>query len=100
MTCRFIAFTAFFFLAFGGWAQQYSVAREWNEAQLLAIRNDFARPPVHARNLYHVSLGMYDAWAAYDPIAQPVLLGNSFGGYSVPFEGVPTPTDLDRKSVV
>lgn len=95
MTCRLIALTAFFFLAFGGWAQQYSVAREWNEAQLLAIRNDFARPPVHARNLYHVSLGMYDAWAAYDPIAQPVLLGNNLGGYSVPFEGVPTPTDLE-----
>ena len=33
------------------------------------IRGDFARPTVHARNLYHVSAAMYDAWAAYDPIA-------------------------------
>ncbi len=43
-----------------------SVARLWNEQLLSAIRNDFARPTVHARNLYHVSLAMYDAWAAYD----------------------------------
>ena len=28
-----------------------SIARNWNEALLFAIRNDFARPTVHARNL-------------------------------------------------
>lgn len=97
MTRRLVTFTVFLFLAFGGWAQQYSVAREWNEAQLLAIRNDFARPPVHARNLFHVSIAMYDAWAAYDPIAQPVLLGNSLGGFSVPFEGMPIPANLEAE---
>ena len=94
MIYRFTALLGAFLFAFGGWAQEYSVAREWNEAQLFAIRNDFARPPVHARNLFHVSLAMYDAWAAYDAIAQPVLLGQSLGGYSVPFDGVPTPSDL------
>ena len=30
---------------------------------LQAIRQDFARPVVHARNLYHGSVAMYDAWA-------------------------------------
>ena len=40
-----------------------SVAREWNEVYLYAIRNDLARPVVHARNLYHSSAAMYDAWA-------------------------------------
>ena len=30
-----------------------SVARIWNEVLLEAIRNDFARPTVHARNLWH-----------------------------------------------
>ena len=49
---------------------QFSVAREWNEALLLAIRGDFARPVVHARNLFHVSVGMWDAWAAYDETAE------------------------------
>ena len=46
-----------------------SVARMWSEVLLEAIRNDFARPVVHARNLFHVSAAMYDAWAAYDSSA-------------------------------
>jgi len=49
-------------------AQQYSTARVWNEMVLNAIRNDFARPTVHARNLFHTSVAMYDAFAAYDNI--------------------------------
>lgn len=42
-----------------------NVARFWNEILLECIRNDFARPTVHARNLYHVSACMYDVWAYY-----------------------------------
>jgi hypothetical protein len=54
-----------------------SAARNWNEAMLLAIRNDFARPTVHARNLYHASVLMYDAWAIFDETASTVLLGEA-----------------------
>ena len=50
-----------------------SVAREWNELLLDAIRRDFARPPVHARNLLHLSIVMWDAWAAYEPGAAQYL---------------------------
>ena len=50
-----------------------SVARRWNEVLLQAIRNDYARPTVHARNLFHVSAAMYDAWAAHSPVAAPYL---------------------------
>ena len=50
-------------------AQEHSVARIWNEALLDAIRRDFPAPTVHARNLFHTSAAMWDAWAAYDPIA-------------------------------
>ncbi len=46
-----------------------SVAREWDEAILAAIRIDLPRPPVHARNLFHLSVAMWDAWAAYDDVA-------------------------------
>ncbi|MEE2662544.1 MAG: vanadium-dependent haloperoxidase [Myxococcota bacterium] len=46
-----------------------SIARQWNEALLSAIRVDFARPTVHARNLWHTSVAMWDAWAAYDETA-------------------------------
>ncbi|MBA3484550.1 MAG: vanadium-dependent haloperoxidase [Pirellulales bacterium] len=55
-------------------AGQHSVARQWNEAILDAIRIDTPRPPVHARNLYHLSAGMYDAWAALDPTAKGVFV--------------------------
>jgi len=43
-----------------------SVARGWDEQILEAIRHDTPHPPVHARNLFHLSISMYDAWAAYD----------------------------------
>ena len=50
-----------------------SVARQWNEELLNAIRRDFARPTVHARNLFHVSAAMWDAWAAYATTPAQVL---------------------------
>jgi hypothetical protein len=53
--------------------EPHSVARQWNEANLNAIRKDFARPTVHARNLFHVSVAMWDAWAAYDDVADQWL---------------------------
>jgi hypothetical protein len=52
-----------------GSAQAASVARLWNEQNLAAIRIDIPHPPVHARNLFHVAMAMYDAWAAYDTTA-------------------------------
>lgn len=43
-----------------------SVARIWDEAVLDAIRRDVPAPTTHARNLFHLSAAMWDAWAAYD----------------------------------
>ncbi|MFT5109980.1 MAG: hypothetical protein ACI9UA_005632, partial [Pseudoalteromonas tetraodonis] len=43
-----------------------SIARVWNEQNLDAIRIDFPAPTVHARNLFHSSIAMWDAWAAYE----------------------------------
>jgi hypothetical protein len=51
-----------------------SVARRWDEAILAAVRKDLARPPVQARNLFHASAAMWDAWAAYDPSADGWLV--------------------------
>lgn len=48
---------------------QWSVARQWNEQLLSAIRIDTPHPPKHARNLFHTAVAMYDAWAAYDTTA-------------------------------
>lgn len=43
-----------------------SVARIWNEEVLSLIRQVVPAPTVHARNLFHLSAAMWDAWATYD----------------------------------
>jgi hypothetical protein len=61
--------------------ENISVARLWNEALLAAIRKDFARPTVHARNLFHTAIALYDSWAIYDTKASPYLMGNTLNGF-------------------
>ena len=74
---------------------QHSIARLWNEAALEGIRGDFARPTVHARNLFHISVAMYDAWAAYDDKADTYFLGKSVHGFETcHFTGTPRPQNL------
>jgi hypothetical protein len=51
-----------------------SIARRWNEQILNAIRRDTPRPGVHARNLFHSSVAMWDAWSAYDALADGYLV--------------------------
>ncbi len=73
---------------------QHSVARKWNEVLLEGIRNDFARPTVHSRNLFHISAAMYDAWAVYDNSSTTWLLGRWHREYYNDFEGIATPSDV------
>lgn len=51
-----------------------SIARRWNEQALGAIRRALPRPGVHARNLFHLSAAMYDAWSAYEDVADGWLV--------------------------
>ena len=74
--------------------QQNSVAREWNSLILESIRNDYARPTVHARNLFHQSVIAYDAWAAYDNSKKRYFLGDTLNGYICEFEGIDLPADV------
>ncbi len=90
-TFMILAFSLFLLLPCG--QAQHSVARQWNEELLNAIRADESRPTVHSRNLFHVSAAMYDAWACYDPVAEPFLLGKTVGEYTCPFEDIETPSD-------
>jgi hypothetical protein len=46
-----------------------TVARVWDETLLELIRQVVPAPTVHARNLFHTSAAMWDAWAAYDATA-------------------------------
>ncbi|HVY72093.1 MAG TPA: hypothetical protein VHH73_19320, partial [Verrucomicrobiae bacterium] len=50
----------------GNAAGAQSIARQWDERALAAIRVDTPHPPAQARNLFSFSVCMYDAWAAYD----------------------------------
>jgi glutathione S-transferase len=52
-----------------------SVARQWLDLTLESIRADFGRPTIQARNLFHISVAMWDAWATFDERAQPWLFG-------------------------
>ena len=53
---------------------EWTVARRWNEALLDAIRRDVPAPTVHARNLFHASAAMWDAWAAFEPEAEGIFV--------------------------
>jgi hypothetical protein len=72
-----------------------SVARVWNEVLLEAIRNDFARPTVHARNLWHVSAAMYDAWSAFDEVSSTWLLGKTQNSYTCAWSAPTLPRDRE-----
>ena len=63
----------------------FSVARLWNEVLLYSIRNDLARPTVHARNLFHISAAMYDAWAIVNEKGSTYLIGNNVNGFNSNF---------------
>ena len=52
------------------------------------------RPTVHARNLFHLSAAMYDAWAAYEPTADTYFLGKTNHGFTIPFHPVPRPPEV------
>ncbi|MBI2497356.1 MAG: VCBS repeat-containing protein, partial [Opitutae bacterium] len=43
-----------------------SIAHWWNEALLDGIRKDTPNPPVHARNLFHLSATLWDTFWAYE----------------------------------
>ena len=85
----------FLFLSIGN-TQEHSIANEWSEVVLEAIRNDRARPTIHARNLWHMSVLMYDCWAAYDETADTYFLGKENFGWDCPFDGVPVPSDIQE----
>jgi len=60
-----------------------SIARRWDEQILNAIRRDIPRPGVHARNLFHLSVAMWDAFAAYDSLASGYLLSERLSAEDV-----------------
>ncbi len=89
LLCTLLTFS--FYLS----SAQQSIARQWNEELLNAIRLDYARPTIHARNLFHTSVAMYDLWALFDPVAETVFLGKDYKGYTFNFNGITPPGDIE-----
>lgn len=84
----------FLFLVISNVGLTQSTARIWNNFVLESIRNDYARPTVHARNLFHHSVLCYDAWAAYDLSKETYFLGKSLHGYLCDYTGIAIPVDI------
>jgi len=83
----------FFWSSTPSHSQNHSIARIWNEVILESIRNDFARPTVHARNLFHLSAGMYDAWAVFDQESETYFLNKTNHGYHISYQKTYYPGD-------
>lgn len=66
-------------------AQKGSVAKQWVDQVLFAVKWDGQGPTIQARNLYHASMAMYEAWAFYTPKANQVFLGKDNGGFKCEF---------------
>ena len=89
----------YFILIFFGkfsFSQKQSIARKWNEVLLQSIRNDLARPTVHARNLFHISAAMYDAWAVFDNNAKPYFLNQNNHDYFIPYRKTDFKGHIDK----
>lgn len=55
-----------------------SVARQWMDLLLDSISDDYARPVVHARNLFHLSAVMWNAWAIWEDGPSPWFIGDEY----------------------
>ena len=73
-----------------------SVAREWNEELMAAIRRNVPNPPAHARNLHHTAVAMYDAWGAYDTTS----IGYIYNEKISPLPGTPVAIEAARHEAI
>ena len=50
------------------------MARVWDDAAQAELQRGLAAPTTQARDLFHLSAAMWDAWAAYDPKADGAIV--------------------------
>ena len=58
-----------------------NVVIDWNNATLQAVHDTKPGPPMVARALAIVHTAIYDAWAAYDPVAVGLELHRPSGAH-------------------
>ncbi|HTZ06382.1 MAG TPA: FG-GAP-like repeat-containing protein [Gaiellaceae bacterium] len=61
-----------------------SVAHVWDQAAISVLRIGLESEPVQARDLFHLSAAMWDAWAAYDPAAAGYVVNEKARAANVP----------------
>ncbi len=66
---------------YGNVQGQHSTARQWMETALKVIKIEGRGPTIHARNLFHLSVALYDSWAYFEPDATTYLLGDTLGDF-------------------
>jgi hypothetical protein len=62
-----------------------SVARNWSEALIFALRRDSGRVAYNSRVVFQFSVALYDAWAVHDRDARPFLLGETVNSFHCPY---------------
>ncbi|WP_375239494.1 vanadium-dependent haloperoxidase [Aurantibacter sp.] len=62
-----------------------SIAKEWMDTLLEMVKEDGQGPTVQARNMFHLSAAMHDAWAAYDKKQSTYFLGKEKNGQLIAF---------------
>mgnify|MGYP000353766665 CR=1 FL=1 len=62
-----------------------SIANEWMDTLLEMVKEDGQGPTVQARNMFHLSAAMHDAWAAYDKKQSTYFLGKEKNGQLISF---------------
>ncbi len=78
-----------------------TVVKKAMSTLLEVIKNEEGRPTVHARNMFHASLAMYDVWCIYTKKAEPFLLTKTLKDYESPYQGDFKLADgLDRDSAL
>lgn len=63
-----------------------SIAREWVDTMLEMVKEDGQGPTIQARNFFHVSAAMHDAWAAYDSTQTTYFLGKEKNNQNIAFD--------------
>ena len=96
MRYKIVFFLLFLFCNKRSYSQEHSIARKWNEVLLQSIRNDLARPTVHARNLFHISAAMYDAWSVFDKESDTYFLKKENHGFFIPYKETKFSGDLNK----
>ena len=75
------------FISLPIFSQEKSSAAQWIDITLHAVKWDSQGPTIQSRNLYHLTLAMYESWAVFHDDCEQSFLGKKNGGFQSVFDG-------------